>query len=54
MNDLIMEERYEDNPNVQTKTKKKLQKMNKKSWKQNMKNLHVQRNFWKTHHYFFD
>jgi hypothetical protein len=37
MNDVIMEERYEYNPNVQTKTKTKLQKFNKKLWKKKWK-----------------
>jgi hypothetical protein len=47
MNDMILEEKFEENASVQTKGSKNQNKETKEVMKINLKKLHVQRKFWK-------
>jgi len=49
INDVILENLFEENPNVQTKTSSNLENDNEKIRKGNLKKLFVQRKSWKPH-----
>jgi len=49
MNDVVLENRFEENPSFQTKTSRNLQNGNEKIMKENLKKLHAQRKIWKPH-----
>jgi hypothetical protein len=43
MNDVVLENRSEENPSVQTETSRNLENGNEKLMKENLKKLHAQR-----------
>jgi len=49
INNVILEDLFEENPNVQTETSRNLKNDNEKIMKGNLKKLFVQRKSWKPH-----
>jgi hypothetical protein len=49
MNDLLLENKYEENPSVQIKTSRTPKTGSAKIMKENLKKLHFQKQIWKTH-----
>ncbi len=47
MNDVVLEDVFEENPNVQTKISRNPKNGSKKIMKENLKKLHGQRKIWK-------
>ncbi len=46
---VVLEERSEENPSVQTKTNRNSENGNEKIMKANLKKLHAQKKIWKPH-----
>jgi hypothetical protein len=49
INDVVLEDMSEENPNVQTKISGNLENGNDKIMNSNLKKLHVERKSWKPH-----
>jgi hypothetical protein len=49
MNDVVLEDNYEENPSVQIETSSNLENDNEKIMKGNLKKLHARRKSWKPH-----
>ncbi len=49
MNDVVLKNRFEENPSVQTKTSRNPKSGSEKIMKENLKKMHVQRKTWKLH-----
>jgi hypothetical protein len=49
INDVVLENKFEENPSVQTKTSRNLKNGSEEIMKGNLKKLHAQRKIWKPH-----
>jgi len=49
MNDVVLEDGFEENPSVQIATSRNSENGSEKIMKVNLKNLHAQRKIWKPH-----
>jgi hypothetical protein len=49
INDVVLEDMYEENPNVQIETSSNLKNGSEEIMKGNLKKLHVQKKIWKPH-----
>ncbi len=49
MNDIVLEDKFEENPSVQIEINRNPENGSEKLMKENLKTLHVRRKIWKSH-----